>query len=70
MQSSSDPTDQKLILAQVALIERQLDNIKSGLPPLDQEVVSAEYEIIDDQATTYSSFVDDDELALILSEVC
>ena len=62
VQSSTDPSDQKLILAQVALIERQFSNIMAGLPPLDTE-----YEL-DDQLSL-SSLVDEDELALVLLEV-
>lgn len=64
-QSSSDPSDQKLIVAQVALIERQLRNIIGGLPPLDKQ----NFDKSDSEDVSLSTLVDDDELALVILEV-
>jgi hypothetical protein len=64
-QSSSDPSDQKLIVAQVALIERQLRDIMAGLPPVDTQ----NFDKSDSDEVSLSTLVDDDELALVILEV-
>jgi len=65
VQTASDPSDQKLIVAQVALIERQLRNIMTGLPPLDKQSINDDYS----EEVSLSALVDDDELALVIVEV-
>lgn len=67
VESSLDPGDQKLFLAQVGLIERQLSNIMSGLPSLE-ELENEEY-LVDPENPSFSSLIDDDELGLIVSQV-
>jgi hypothetical protein len=63
VQSSADPSEQKPLLAQVALIERQLGNIMPGLPSFE-ELSSGIIE-----QGSLSSLVDEDELALIVAQV-
>ncbi len=67
VESSLDPGDQKLFLAQVGLIEKQLSNIMSGLPSLE-EIEREDYRI-DDENVSFSSLIDDDELTLIITQV-
>ena len=67
VESSLDPGDQKIFLAQVGLIERQLSNIMSGLPSFEE--LENENYIYDPENPSFSSLIDDDELGLIVSQV-
>lgn len=68
VESSLDPGDQKLFLAQVGLIERQLSNILSGLPSLE-ELEKEIYLLNPEENLSISSLIDDDELGLIVNQV-
>eukprot|EP01036_Dinobryon_divergens_P033785 gene33785-43656_t len=78
LDSSSDPADQKLFIAEVALIDKQIMTMASGLinmsPPLGNNISQSGIASLSDDKTDQMisnliSLIDDDELNLVYGEL-
>ena len=67
IEASSDPAEQKLLIAEVSLIDKQLNSIMGGLQLTSEQMNAISYD--DVVINGLISLMDDDELNIIVNEV-